>query len=56
MQQQILFTNEVAATLDRLVDELKPSKVIALVDSNTATAVYPTLSDSRALKGAHLVV
>ncbi|MBO7164684.1 MAG: 3-dehydroquinate synthase [Muribaculaceae bacterium] len=56
MQKQILFTNEVAATLDRLVDELKPSKVIALVDSNTATAVYPTLSDSRALKGAHLVV
>ena len=56
MQKQILFTNEVAATLDRLVDELKPSKVIALVDSNTAIAVYPTLSDSRALKGAHLVV
>lgn len=42
-RQELIFTNHVAETIDRLVAAMEPSKVFVLVDVNTASFVLPRL-------------
>lgn len=42
-RQELIFTNHVAETIDRLVAAMDPSKLFVLVDVNTASFVLPRL-------------
>lgn len=52
----IMFTNEVAESIDPIVAEMKPAKVFVLTDTNTNYFVLPRLSNSEALSSAVKIV
>jgi 3-dehydroquinate synthase len=53
MKQDLFFSNNVAATLDEIVADIKPSKVFVLTDTNTSYFVLPVVRDaSTALRSA----
>jgi len=55
-RQDLIFTNHVAETIDRLVAGMNPSKVFVLVDVNTASFVLPRLqSMSKAVEDAEVI-
>lgn len=55
-RQNLIFTNHVAETIDRLVADITPAKVFVLVDVNTASLVLPRLrAMSTAIAAAHVV-
>lgn len=57
MESQLFFTNNVAQTLDDLVNDLNPSDVFVHVDTNTAKFVLPILdSQSEAVRKAKKIV
>lgn len=56
MGQEIIFTNEVGAAVDRLVETIKPTTLFVLVDVNTEQFVLPRLqSTSQAIAGAEII-
>lgn len=56
MTQDLIFTNKVAETIDKLHDALKPASTVVLVDFNTASFVLPRLkAESTAVENAHIV-
>lgn len=55
-QNNLIFTNHVAQTLDEIVDRLQPASVHVLVDVNTASFVLPRMqSESKAIASAHII-
>lgn len=44
--QDLIFTNEVAAAIDSLVEKANPQKLFVLVDANTSCFVLPKLRNS----------
>lgn len=55
-RQDLIFTNHVAETIDRLVALMDPSKVFVLVDVNTASFVLPRLQAmSKAVADADII-
>lgn len=56
MKQQLIFTNDVAEALDRLVANLNPPQIVVVVDTNTERLVLPRLADkSTAIASAKLI-
>jgi 3-dehydroquinate synthase len=56
MKQKLLFTNSVDSAVDSLVNELKPSDIFVLTDTNTALYALPLLkSQSEAFKRARYI-
>lgn len=54
--QELVFTNNVGAAIDAVVDRLKPNNIFVLVDTNTATFVLPRLQQqSRAVAEAKII-
>lgn len=53
----VVFTNQVAQTIDETVEKLAPSGVFVVVDVNTASFVLPRLqSESKAVAGAKVIM
>lgn len=52
----LIFSNEVAKTIDALVADIKPAGVAVIVDTNTAALVLPRLREQSAAIGAAKVV
>ena len=53
---QLLFTNQVAETLDGIVEKLEPISVHVLVDANTASFVLPRLqAESEVIRNAQII-
>ena len=55
MLQPILYTHDTAATLDRLIDEMQPDKVVLLTDDTTRKLCLPHISMSRHAANAQVV-
>lgn len=55
MLQPILYTHDTAATLDRLIDEMQPDKVVLLTDDITRKLCLPRISMSRHAANAQVV-
>lgn len=55
MLQPILYTHDTAATLDRLIDEMQPDKVVLLTDDTTRKLCLPRISMSRHAANAQVV-
>ena len=56
MMSNVVFTNCVAETIDRIVSEANPSKVFVLVDENTMSAALPLMQEgSPAVSGATVI-
>lgn len=56
MEQKIMYTNSVAETVDKLIDEIKPVNIVVITDSNTAIYVYPKLAkESKNVADARLI-
>lgn len=55
-RQNLIFTNHVAQTIDRIVADMNPSKIFVLADVNTASIVLPRLQAmSGAVNGACVI-
>lgn len=54
--QELIFTNHVAKTLDKIASELNPSKVFILVDVNTQSFVLPRLQAESAVAADAVVI
>lgn len=55
-RQELLFTNDVATEIDRLVEKIAPPQLFVLVDVNTKAFVLPRLVErSRALAQARVI-
>jgi len=54
--QELHFTNNVAATIDKIACTLKPNKVFVIADNNTATCVLPLLGDSETIMSACKII
>jgi 3-dehydroquinate synthase len=56
MKQELFFSNDVAATLDEIVAQIKPSKIFVLVDTNTLFYALPLLKEkSKHLSDAKII-
>lgn len=55
MLQPILYTHDTAATLDRLIDEMQPDKVVLLTDDTTRKLCLPRINMSRHAANAQVV-
>jgi 3-dehydroquinate synthase len=56
MKQNILFTNNVAEALEKVVEKLEPISIFVLVDTNTAKFVLPQLqAQSELVKSAKVI-
>jgi 3-dehydroquinate synthase len=56
MKQELFFSNDVAATLDEIVAQIKPSKIFVLVDTNTLFYALPQLKEkSKHLSDAKII-
>lgn len=54
--QDLIFTNEVADTVDRIVGEINPPQVFVLVDVNTYRCVLPVLKEkSKIISNAKVI-
>ena len=56
MSQKIVFTNDIAATLDTIVDEASPNRVFVITDVNVDYFVLSRLSDCKTVAGATRIV
>ena len=55
-QQDVIFTNDVVAALDSLLDGMEPAGVYMLCDANTKELVMPDLEESRYYEGENVIV
>lgn len=56
MEQKIIYTNSVAETVDKIVEEIKPVNMVIITDTNTAIYVYPKLAvDCKSISNARLI-
>lgn len=56
MEQQIIYTNFVEETVDRIIEKINPSSLFILVDDNTNERVLPRLqSICKSLKDAQII-
>ncbi len=55
MNQQLIFSNNVAIELDKIVEGSNPSGVFVLVDENTERMVMPRLNSSQAIANATVI-
>jgi 3-dehydroquinate synthase len=54
--QELIFTNHVAESIDKIVDSLNPSNIFVLVDVNTSSFVLPRLqAQSKAIANATVI-
>ncbi len=55
MKQQLIFSNNVAVELDKIIEGSNPSSVFVLVDENTERMVLPRLTSSQAIANAMVI-
>lgn len=56
MNQEVIFTNHVAQTLDAAVEKMNPANIVVIVDSNTATFVLPRMQTESMAVGKATVI
>ncbi len=56
MTQQLLFTNDVAAHIQAVANDIKPNSTFILADDNTARCVLPELQSASALLARSTVI